>query len=331
MKIGLIGCGTVGEGVLKLLSEQEKKMKGHLGEEIEVVIVCDRVKKPLPYGDYSYTSECMEVVEEERVDTVVELIGGVDTAYDVAKKTLSLGKTLVTANKHLIATHGRELFDLARDNNCTIYYEAAVGGGIPVVAPLKEGLFLNDFKRVRGILNGTCNYMLSKMEEGMSYEEALKDAKDRGYAEADSTFDIKGIDTGHKISILAYLAWGELVDFESVIIEGIDDITREDMEGARKEGKRYKLLGEAWMDEEEGLSVRVGPALVEDTELLYQVGGVYNAVEIEGSYTGKTVLYGEGAGMEATATAVLSDLMRAHREAVADGGRVRGLRDSRVS
>ncbi len=309
MKLGVIGLGTVGEGVLKILTLEKDRLEERFKEEIEVVRVCDIEEKSFSFGKYNFTSNYREILEDNEIDTVVELIGGIGAALEIAREVLGSGRNLVCANKHLLALHGRELFDLAEKNNVKFYFEAAVGGGIPVVTPLAEGLFPNRFERIRGVLNGTCNYMLSKMEEGMTYEEALKDAQERGYAEADPTFDVAGIDTGHKISVLAYLAWGELVDFSTVPITGIDKLTVKDVERAKAEGKRYKLLGEAFRDKGE-LIVRVAPQLVDADELLYGVGGVYNAVETEGSYTGKTIFYGEGAGMDATASAVVSDIYK---------------------
>jgi len=309
MKLGVIGLGTVGEGVLKILTLEKSRLEDMFKEKIELVRVCDIEEKSFSFGEFNFTDNYREILADEEIDTVVELIGGVGIALEIAREILGSGRNLVCANKHLLAVHGRELFELAEKNNVKFYFEAAVGGGIPVVTPLAEGLFPNRFERIRGVLNGTCNYMLSKMEEGMTYEEALRDAQERGYAEADPTFDVAGIDTGHKISVLSYLAWGELVDFSSIPITGIDKLTREDVAEARVEGKRYKLMGEAFREGGE-LVVRVAPQLVEADELLYGVGGVYNAVETDGSYTGKTIFYGEGAGMDATASAVVSDIYK---------------------
>ncbi|GLI56299.1 hypothetical protein PM10SUCC1_18130 [Propionigenium maris DSM 9537] len=309
MKLGVIGLGTVGEGVLKILAAEGSRLEAMFGEKIEVVRVCDIEEKSFSFGEYNFTDNYRKILEDGEIDTVVELIGGVGVALEVAREVLGSGRNLVSANKHLLALHGKELFELAEKNRVKFYFEAAVGGGIPVLTPLAEGLFPNRFERIRGVLNGTCNYMLSKMEEGMTYGEALRDAQERGYAEADPTFDVAGIDTGHKISVLSYLAWGELVDFSSISITGIDKLTVEDVARARSEGKRYKLLGEAFKEGED-LVVRVAPQLVDTDELLYSVGGVYNAVEVEGSYTGKTIFYGEGAGMDATASAVVSDIYK---------------------
>ena len=306
MKIGIIGLGTVGMSVLKILSsEKEKKNKG-IGD-IEIIKICDRKNNNLM--GYDFTDDYKEVLNDNRIDTVIELIGGIGAAYEISKSTLNSKKNLITANKHLLAVHGKELFSLAEKNQVKLQYEASVGGGIPVLSPIKENLFVNDFKNIRGILNGTCNYMLSKMEEGLTYSEALEDAKLKGYAEADPTFDIKGIDTAHKISILAHLAWGELKDFSEISIVGIDKLTKDDIEVAKSQGLRYKLLGEANFDGKE-LNIRVAPVTVKNDELLYSVNGVYNAVELDGNYTGKTIFYGEGAGGNATATAVISDIYK---------------------
>lgn len=309
MKLGVIGLGTVGEGVLKILTLEKDRLEAMFGEKIQVAKVCDLEEREFSFGKFDFTNNYKDILKDDSIHTVVELIGGVGIAFEIAKEILGSGRNLVCANKHLIATHGKELFALAEENNVKFFFEAAVAGGIPVVTPLKEGLFPNRFERIRGILNGTCNYMLSKMEEGMDYEEALKDAQEKGYAEADPTFDVAGIDTGHKISVLAYLAWGELKEFSSIPITGIDKLTKADIEKAKAAGKRYKLLGEAFQENGE-LVVRVSPQLINNDELLYDVGGVYNAVEIDGSYTGKTIFFGEGAGMNATASAVVSDIYK---------------------
>lgn len=306
MKLGVIGLGTVGMNVIKILTEEKDRRNKEIGD-IEILKVCD-IKSDNSMG-YDFTDNYKEILDDPRIDTVVELIGGVGAAYDISKSTLNSKKNLVTANKHLLALHGKELFSLAEKNNVKLQYEASVGGGIPVISPIKENLFVNNFKNIRGILNGTCNYILTKMEEGMSYSKALEDAQLKGYAEADPTFDVKGIDTAHKISILAHLAWGKLKEFSEISIVGIDGLTKNDIETAKSNGLRYKLLGEANFDGCE-LNIRVAPVAVKKDELLYSVNGVYNAVELDGNYTGKTIFYGEGAGGNATATAVISDIYK---------------------
>jgi homoserine dehydrogenase len=306
MKIGIIGLGTVGRNVLKILSGEKDRLNKEIGD-IKILKICDLQSNNLT--GYDFTDDYREILDDSRIDTVVELIGGIGAAYEISKTALNSKKNLVTANKHLLAVHGKELFSLAEKNGVKLQYEASVGGGIPVISPIKENLFLNNFKSIRGILNGTCNYMLTKMEEGLTYSKALEDAQSRGYAEADPTFDVKGIDTAHKISILAHLAWGSLKDFSEISIVGIDKLTKEDIETAKSQGLRYKLLGEANFDGKE-LNISVAPVAVRKEELLYNVNGVYNAVELDGSYTGKTIFYGEGAGGDATATAVISDIYK---------------------
>lgn len=306
MKLGIIGLGTVGMNVLNILTDEKNRKNKEIGD-IEVVKICDLQSYGLT--GYDFTTDYKEVLNDPTIDTVVELIGGVGVAYEISKNALNSKKNLVTANKHLLAVHGIELFALAEENNVKLQYEASIGGGIPVVGPIKESLFVNNFKSVRGILNGTCNYILTKMEEGLSYEKALEDAQAKGYAEADPTFDVQGVDTAHKISLLAHLAWGELKEFSEISIVGINNLTIDDIEAAKLKGMRYKLLGEASFDGKE-LNISVAPTLVQNDELLYSVNGVYNAVELDGNYTGKTVFYGEGAGGPATATAVISDIYK---------------------
>ena len=306
MKLGIIGLGTVGMNVVNILSDEKVRKNKEIGD-IEVLKICDLQSNGLT--GYDFTDDYKEVLNDSRIDTVVELIGGVGVAYEISKSALNSKKNLVTANKHLLATHGVELFALAEKNNVKLQYEASIGGGIPVVSPIKENLFVNNFQNIRGILNGTCNYILTKMEEGLTYKMALEEAQAKGYAEADPTFDVQGVDTAHKISLLAHLAWGELKEFSEISISGIDKLTVEDIEAAKAEGMRYKLLGEASFDGEK-LNISVGPMTVKKDELLYSVNGVYNAVELDGNYTGKTIFYGEGAGGPATATAVISDIYK---------------------
>jgi len=306
MKLGIIGLGTVGMSVLNILVAEKNRKNKELGD-IEIVKICDLQNNGLT--DYDYTNNYKEVLNDNSIDTVVELIGGVGVAYEISKNTLNAKKNLVTANKHLLAVHGKELFALAEENNVKLQYEASIAGGIPIVSPMKENLFVNNFKSIRGILNGTCNYILTQMEQGLTYAKALEEAQAKGYAEADPTFDVQGVDTAHKISLLAHIAWGELREFSEISISGIDKLTVEDIETAKAQNMRYKLLGEASFEDGK-LNISVGPVTVKNDELLYSVNGVYNAVELDGNYTGKTIFYGEGAGGDATATAVVSDIYK---------------------
>ena len=308
MKIGIIGIGVVGEELLDILSCEKLKLEKLLDEKIDIIKICNRTFKK-KYKRYSYTSNYVEILEDKSIDTVIELIGGIDTAFDIAKKTLTLKKNLITANKHLLAIHGKELFQLAKENNVKIFFEASVGGGIPILSPLKEGLFPNEFISIRGILNGTANYVLTQMGKGAEFLEGIEDAQKKGYAEMDPTFDIEGIDTAHKISLLTYLAWGKFINFNDIEVIGISNLKKQDIEDARRNNQKYKLLGEAtFLDGRLNLSVK--PVLINKDELLYSVDGIYNAVEIKGKYTGTTIFYGEGAGGKATASAVISDLYK---------------------
>ncbi|WP_051251693.1 homoserine dehydrogenase [Psychrilyobacter atlanticus] len=310
MKVGIIGIGTVGREVINIISCQRAKIEKLLGEKIEVQKICNRTPRE-EYEDYSFTHDYKEILKDPSIDTVIELMGGIKIPLEIAKKTLTAEKNLVTANKELLAIHGNELFQLAKEKDVKIFFEAAVGGGIPILSPLKESLFPNNFKKIRGILNGTANYILTQMSEGASYEQALKDATEKGYAETDPTFDVEGIDSAHKISLLSYLAWGEIKEFKEIKIDGITGLTAKDIEKAAKNNQKYKLLGEAAIDEDtQKITLAVKPILVGKGDLFYEVNGIYNAIEIEGSYTGKTIFYGEGAGGNATANAVISDLYK---------------------
>lgn len=310
MNVGIIGIGTVGKEVLNIISCQKEKIEKVLGEEIKIIKICNRTPRK-ELKNYSFTFDYKDILEDDSIDTVIELMGGIDIPLEIAKKTLLSKKNLITANKELLAIHGNELFSLAKKKNVKIFFEAAAGGGIPILSPLKESLFPNKLKKIRGILNGTANYILTQMSDGSSYEKALKDATEKGYAEADPTFDVEGIDTAHKISLLSYLAWGEIKEFTEIKINGITKLSTEDIEKAATKNQRYKLLGEAVIDEKtKRITLSVKPTLVGKEDLFYGVNGVYNAVEIEGSYTGKTIFYGEGAGGSTTANAVISDLYK---------------------
>lgn len=310
MKVGIIGIGTVGREVLNIISCQRARIEKLLGEKVEIRKICNRTPRK-EFESYSFTSDYREILNDPSIDTVIELMGGIKIPLEIARKTLVAEKNLVTANKELLAVHGNELFQLAKEKDVKIFFEAAVGGGIPVLSPLKESLFPNKLKKIRGILNGTANYILTQMTRGATYEDALKDATEKGYAEADPTFDVEGIDSAHKISLLSYLAWGKIKEFKEIKIDGITGLTAIDIEKAAKNNQKYKLLGEAAIDENtEKITLSVKPTLVGKDELFYGVNGIYNAVEIEGSYTGKTIFYGEGAGGSATANAVVSDLYK---------------------
>lgn len=307
MNIGIVGIGTVGEGVLNLLSKERKSIEKRIGEEVNILWICD--KKIIQREGVSFTSDYEDIIDDPRVDTVIELIGGDTHAFTLAEKVLTSRKNLITANKHLLATRGRELFALAARHRVKIFYEAAVAGGIPAVSTMFEGTFPGGITSIRGILNGTANYILSQMEEGATYDQAVRKAQENGYAEANPSFDVKGIDTGHKICLLSQLVWGEFIDFEGISIKGIEEITLEDIDEAKAKNQRIKLIGEA-VKEGNSISIRVAPVTIEATEQLYNTMGAYNAIETEGVHLGKTILYGMGAGMYPTASAVISDLYK---------------------
>ncbi|MGL4651917.1 homoserine dehydrogenase [Cetobacterium sp.] len=309
MKIGIIGVGTVGGGVLELLDKERKNIEKRVGEKIEISWICDLKESVNREQNYRFTKNYEDILKDESVETIIELIGGNSTAFHIAKETLKSGKNLITANKYLLATKGKEIFKLAKENGVKIFFEGAVAGGTPAVSSIYEGTFSGGIKKIRGILNGTSNYILSKMEEGYSYEKALSVAQSNGYAELDPTFDVKGIDTAHKISLLSYLVWGELIDFENIKIEGIDKITKEQVEAAKVLGKRFKLIGEA-VKSKDGIKIYVKPSLVGEEDQLYGVKDVYNGIESYGEHLGEIFFYGKGAGALPTANAIIADLYK---------------------
>lgn len=313
VKIGVAGLGTVGAGTVKLLSEHRDLLTDRCGRQIIVTAVSSRDRT----RDRGFSTEGLTWYEDARllatddnVDIVVELIGGSDgIAYEVCKNALMAGKHVVTANKALLALKGAELAQIAEDNNVTIAYEAAVAGGIPVIKALREGLAGNAASRVTGILNGTCNYILTTMrEQGRDFGDVLSEAQKLGYAEADPSFDVDGIDAAHKLAILASLAFGIEVDFDAVSIEGIRSVSALDIEYAEELGYRIKLLGIA-KQTAEGIEQRVAPVMVDRNTQISKVEGVFNAVAIEGDFVGPVILQGKGAGERPTASAVVADIV----------------------
>jgi homoserine dehydrogenase len=309
-KIGIAGYGTVGTGVAELLITHKNLIKEKTGLELELSAVLDKDwqrERPFSIDDSLKVSSLKELLD--RSDIVVELIGGVGFAKELIEKAIESKKHVVSANKHLIATHGKEIFEKAKEHNVSIEFEASVGGGIPIIKALKEGLVANKINYIHGILNGTTNYILTSMlDEGKSFEEALKEAKALGYAEQDPTFDIEGIDAAHKIAILSSIAYGGYIDFNDIYIEGISNIDLLDVELGRELGYTIKLLAIAKAVDGE-LEVRVHPTFINHQEQLAKVSGVYNAILIEGDFVGKSMLYGKGAGSKPTASAVVSDII----------------------
>lgn len=313
VKIGVAGLGTVGAGTVKLLSEHRDNLTDRSGSPMIVTAVSarDRTRdRGFSTEGITWYEDACDLATDKNVDVVVETIGGSDgIAYDVCKAALENGKHVVTANKALIALHGVELARIADANNVTIAYEAAVAGGIPVIKALREGLAGNVISRVTGILNGTCNYILTTMrEQGRDFADVLAEAQKLGYAEADPTFDVDGIDAAHKLAILTSLAFGVEVDFDAIAVEGIRSVSALDIQLAEELGYRIKLLAIA-KQTSEGIEQRVSPVLVDRSTQISKVEGVFNAVVLEGDYVGPVVLQGRGAGERPTASAVVADLV----------------------
>ncbi len=330
LRIAIAGLGTVGAGTVRLLDEHRDLLGLHCGRAIDVVAVSARDRnrdRGIDLRDTTWHDNAMALAEAE-CDVVVELIGGEDgIALDLVKAALSQGKHVVTANKALLAHHGTELATLAETNGSLLAYEAAVAGGIPIIKALREGLVANRIERVYGILNGTCNYILTEMEQtGRPFTDVLADAQAHGYAEADPSFDIDGIDTAHKLAIITSLAFGSEIDFDSVYVEGIRAVTPLDIVFADELGYRLKLLGVARRIGDR-LEQRVHPCMVPKSAAIAHVSGVLNAVVAEGDFVGNTVFEGAGAGAGPTASAVVADLVdvASGRAGLAFGVRARDL------
>jgi len=307
VRVGILGVGTVGRSVIQILQENADIIEARAGKKIVPVIGAVR-DLDRDYGvDIPLTDDAMRVVDSEDVDIIVEVIGGVEKPYQLVKKALKNKKAVVTANKALLAYHRYELQNIAQET--PLFYEASVAGGIPIIGALRTGLSANHIESIKGILNGTCNYMLTKMiKEGVDYDEVLKEAQELGYAEADPTFDVGGFDAGHKLLILGSIAYGIDAKPEDIIIEGIDSITSTDIEFAKEFGYEIKLLGIA-KQVKNGVEMRVHPTMIPSSSMLAKVDGVMNAVSVTGDRVGETMFYGAGAGGDATASAVIADII----------------------
>lgn len=312
-KVALAGLGTVGGGVVKLLREQSDLLEKRTGRKIKLTAVSDLNQQKLLelglLGEADYYKDALEMVRKADADLVVELIGGANgIAYQVCLESLKQGKAFVTANKAMIAHHGNELAKLTEEKGLFFGYEAAVAGGIPIIKSLREGFVGNQVSEVYGILNGTCNYILTVMREtGKPFDEVLADAQKLGYAEADPSFDIDGIDTAHKTCILGALAFGMPINLDALSIEGIRHISALDIAFAEELGFRIKLLG-VGRRTEQGVSLNVYPCMIPQTSEIAHVDGVFNAVITEGDFVGHSMLVGRGAGEKPTASAVVSDI-----------------------
>jgi homoserine dehydrogenase len=321
VNIGLIGLGTVGSGTLTVLKRNAQEISRRAGREIRVIAaaVKDLSKQRDVDTTGVYLTEDMdEIVNHPDIEIVVELVGGDGRILDAVMAALDNGKHVVTANKALIALHGNEIFHKAREKGLVVAFESAVAGGIPIIKSIREGLSANRIEWLAGIINGTSNYILTEMaESGANFDDVLKDAQDLGYAEADPTFDVEGIDAAHKLTILASIAFGIPLQFESVYAEGISAITGEDITYADELGYRIKHVGIA-RNSEAGIELRVHPTLIPVSRLIANVNGVMNAVLVESDAVGPTLYYGAGAGSEPTASAVVADLVDVVRTITTD-------------
>lgn len=321
MNVGLLGIGTVGGGTFTVLTRNEEEITRRAGRPIRIVKVADRDvarAKEITKGTVEVTDDAFSVVSDPNVDIVVELIGGTTIAKELVLKAIENGKHVVTANKALLAHYGTEIFAAAQKKGVMIGFEAAVAGGIPIIKAVREGLSANRIEWIAGIINGTTNFILTEMrEKGLDFGDVLKEAQRLGYAEADPTFDVEGIDAAHKLTILASIGFGIPMQFDKAYTEGITKLTRQDIGYAEQLGYRVKLLG-ITKRTDKGVELRVHPTLIPEKRLIANVNGAMNAVVVKGDAVGPTLYYGAGAGAEPTASAVVADLVDVTRMHTAD-------------
>ena len=325
INVGLLGIGTVGGGTFTVLTRNQEEISRRAGRPIHIVKVADRnieLAKKVTHGSVEVTDDAFSVVSDPNVDIVVELIGGSTVAKELVLKAIENGKHVVTANKALLALHGNEIFAAAQKKGVIVAFEAAVAGGIPIIKAVREGLSANRIEWIAGIINGTTNFILSEMrEKGLAFNDVLAEAQRLGYAEADPTFDVEGIDAAHKLMILAGVGFGIPMQFEKAYTEGITKLTREDIKYAEELGYRVKLLGitkRVPYQNGQGIELRVHPTLIPEKRLIANVNGAMNAVVVKGDAVGPTLYYGAGAGAEPTASAVVADLVDVTRMHTAD-------------
>ena len=315
IRVGLLGCGTVGTGILRILRDNAADIEARLGVPVEVarIAVSDltKARDPIVTEDL-LTDDPHTLVHDPSLHIIAEVIGGYEPARTLLLEALAAGKHVVTANKALLARHGRELFEAADGTQRDLIFEASVGGGIPIIRTLREGLASERIDTIRAIINGTSNFILSAMTEGAAYEDALKTAQELGFAEADPSMDVGGTDAAQKLSILIALCWGAQVGFEAIDTQGLDSLSRVDMAFAESFGYTIKPLAVAKV-REEAIEARVAPALVASESMLGSVQGAFNAVHVESDALGPVLLYGQGAGMLPTAAAVVSDIVELGR------------------
>ncbi|MBF0099567.1 MAG: homoserine dehydrogenase [Desulfobacterales bacterium] len=308
--LGLMGCGTVGSGVVKLFYENKDIISRKLDGELILKYIAD-IKTPqgISFGPTMFVSDAQKMIDDPEIDIVIETIGGQGIAKDYIEKAIDSGKHIVTANKSLIASHGNDLFQLAQKRGVDFRYEASVGGCIPIIKTLRESLVSNQILSMTGILNGTCNYILTRISDhGDTFEQALTQAQAKGYAEADPTLDIQGIDTAHKLAIINAIAYGMPINIEDIYVEGITKITPLDIQFAKQFGYRIKLIAIS-KNKRDHIEARVHPTMIPVQNILSNVDGTLNAINICGDAVGDIMLYGYGAGMMPTASAVFSDIM----------------------
>ncbi|MEF2656439.1 MAG: homoserine dehydrogenase [Eggerthellaceae bacterium] len=315
VKIGLVGTGTVGGGCLDIINDHKQDFLRHFGIDIELARVCSRDPQQAEAHGLKdiFTDDYRDIINDPDIDIVVELIGGTGIAKNVIVEALQAGKHVVTANKAIMATSGEEIMNLAAENDLEIAFEASVGGGIPIIDPLKHSLIANRVDSIMGIVNGTTNYMLTRMDEdNMSYDDVLKEAQARGFAEADPTADVDGLDAAAKIAILASIAFNSRVTMDQVFTEGIRRISPVDLAMAHDSGYVVKLVAHARRTDA-GVDVRVHPTMISEKHQLATVNGVFNAIFVEGDAVGQTMFFGEGAGAGPAASAVMGDVLEVAR------------------
>ena len=321
IKVALLGIGTVGSGVFKVLQRNQAEIKARTGRGIEITLVADRAAdhaRSIVGNTTEVITDAFAAVTRPEIDIVVELIGGYTVAKELVLKAIENGKHVVTANKALLAVHGTEIFEAAQKKGVMVAFEAAVAGGIPIIKALREGLTANRIEWVAGIINGTTNFILSEMrEKGLDFDVALKEAQKLGYAEADPTFDIEGVDAAHKVTLMSAIAFGVDVQFDKAYVEGITKLGAADIRYAEQLGYRIKLLGISKRTDK-GVELRVHPTLIPAKRLIANVEGAMNAVVVQGDAVGTTLYYGKGAGSEPTASAVIADLVDVARLHTAD-------------
>ena len=321
INVGLLGIGTVGGGTFTVLERNREEISRRAGRAIAIAVVADKDLKranEIVKGRAKVIDDATAVVDDPNIDIVVELIGGTGISKQLILKAISNGKHVVTANKALLAQHGNEIFAAAQKKGVMVAFEAAVAGGVPIIKSLREGLAANRIEWIAGIINGTSNFILSEMrEKGASFDDVLKQAQQLGYAEADPTVDIEGVDAAHKLTIMAAIGFGIPMQFSAAYTEGISKLTREDIQYAEDLGYRIKLLGIA-KRKANGIELRVHPTLIPAKRLIANVEGVMNAILVKGDAVGQTMFYGAGAGAEPTASAVVADLIDVARTMTAD-------------